>query len=47
MNMVKNNPNERINIEEIKNSEWYNGPIYDNQELFEIMNYKYSKIQSA
>jgi len=26
--MVKHNPEERITIKEIKQSKWYNGPVY-------------------
>lgn len=35
--MTKDNPKERISIEEIKESKWYNGPIYDKSELDRVM----------
>jgi len=30
--MVKADPNERATIEEIKNSKWYQGPVYSDEE---------------
>jgi len=32
------NPSKRATIPEIKKSEWYNGPVYNNAELRELMN---------
>lgn len=43
MSMVKHNPGERIDIEGIKASKWFNGPVYDSHELLDIMKTKYSK----
>lgn len=31
--MVKSNPEERISIQEVKKSKWYNGPVYTQPEL--------------
>jgi serine/threonine protein kinase len=31
--MIRLNPNERASIQEIKQSKWYNGPVYTNEEL--------------
>lgn len=35
--MMKTDPKERATIQEIKASEWFNGPIYSDSELSEIM----------
>jgi serine/threonine protein kinase len=39
--MVKQNPQERATIAEIKRSDWYRGPIYTNQEVVAIMSSKF------
>jgi len=39
--MVNINPKKRPSIEEIKKSEWYNGPIFASQELAFLMNQLY------
>jgi len=36
-NMVKSNPQERLTIKQIKESKWYNGPIYTPLELADKM----------
>lgn len=36
-NMVKLNPEDRLSIQEIKNSKWYNGPTYTEQEVCNMM----------
>lgn len=37
LSMVAYKPNERINIEQIKESKWYNGPIYSQDELSALL----------
>jgi len=39
--MTKTKPNERASIECIKSSAWYNGPIYSQDEIKEIMRKKF------
>jgi len=35
--MTECNPRKRMSIEDIKKNTWYNGPVYDKKELFEVM----------
>jgi len=42
--MIAYNPNQRISIEEIKKSKWYNGPTYSSQELVFLMSQWYPQI---
>jgi len=35
--MTKKNPKERLTVQEIKESRWYNGEIYSDDELVDIM----------
>jgi len=39
--MTRFNPSERISLEEIKKSNWYNGPVFTDQELVFVMNQLY------
>lgn len=39
--MARVNPTERISIKEIKDSKWYNGPVYTEQELVFLMSELY------
>lgn len=41
--MTRFNPCERISLEGIKNSKWYNGPVYSPQELSFVMGQLYNK----
>jgi len=41
--MVMFNPNDRASIEQIKKSNWYNGPTYNAQELCFVMSQLYNK----
>lgn len=38
MSMTRMNPHERVSIESIKASKWYNGPHYSHKELRQLMN---------
>lgn len=40
--MTKGDPQERVTISQIVASEWYNGPIYSEEELIEVMREKLS-----
>ena len=44
--MVRADPEKRITIEEIKKSEWYNGPVYTQKELIYVMNKKLKGLPS-
>jgi hypothetical protein len=33
ISMTRYNPDDRVSIEAIKNSKWYNGPYYSSEEL--------------
>jgi serine/threonine protein kinase len=37
LSMTQLNPSERASIEDVKNSKWYNGEVYTNEELREVM----------
>jgi len=39
--MTRFHPSERISLEQIKKSNWYNGPVFTNQELAFVMNQLY------
>jgi len=39
--MIKNDYSKRITIEEVKRSKWYNGPVYTNEEVAEVMKAQY------
>jgi serine/threonine protein kinase len=37
MRLMECNPRKRMTIEEVKKNSWYNGPIYDKKELYDVM----------
>lgn len=41
--MTALNPNKRATVQQIKASNWYNGPIYSDQEVCQILNQYYNK----
>ena len=46
--MTREDPSKRPSVEQIKESEWYNGPTYDQEEVKEIMgkfDFSYSQIE--
>lgn len=45
--MVKYDPEQRISLDEIKKSEWYQGPVYSQKELVFVMNKKAQGLTSV
>lgn len=41
--MVNEDPNERATVDEIKQSKWFNGPVYSQKEIKEYMSTHYKK----
>jgi len=41
--MVEYNPEDRASINEIKESKWYNGPVYESHELKNVMTHLMKK----